>query len=343
MRADRRPSVRAGFLAVLASFLALLAAGVFGYVRRPLLPSSGVKPPAGVDPVRLERHVRRLASSLPRDWDHPEALDRVAAYIKRELEASGGRLSEQVYGVPWWDQRNRKVVKGPFRNVIAVFGPDSEERLVVGAHYDAFGPFPAADDNASGVAALLELARLLGAEPPAMRVDLAAYTMEEPPLFGTSFMGSAQHAAKLKKEGVRIRAMIALEMLGFYSDEPGSQGTPSVLFDLLYPDRGDFIGVVTDHSSRPLARPIKAAMRGFGLPVYSITAPPFVQGIDYSDHGSFWDQGYQAAMLTDTAFLRNKNYHKPTDTPETLDYRRMALATEGALQAVRALASRRSQ
>ncbi|MBI5883305.1 MAG: M28 family peptidase, partial [Elusimicrobia bacterium] len=270
-----------------------------------------------------------------------EILDRVADYIKGEFEASGGAVSEQAYRVPWWDQRNKKVMKGPFRNVIATFGPDSEERVVVGAHYDAFGPFPAADDNASGVAVLLELTRLLKAEPLAMRVDLAAYTMEEPPLFGTSFMGSAQHAAALKKAGVRVRAMISLEMLGFYSDEPDSQGTPSIVFDLFYPDQANFIGIVTDQSSRSLARPIKAAMRGFGLPVYSITAPPFVQGIDYSDHASFWDQGYQAVMITDTAFFRNKNYHKPTDTPETLDYRRMALATEGALQAVRALASRR--
>jgi hypothetical protein len=331
--------VRLGFLAALAGLLALLASGVFFYVRRPSLPWIGTKAPEGVAPARLEAHVRYIAAAIPRDWDHTENLDKIAAYVAREFKASGGRVSEQVYSVPWWNQRNKKEIKGPFRNVIASFGPETGERVVVGAHYDAFGPFPAADDNASGAAAVLELARFLGKDPPPLRVDLVAYTMEEPPLFGTGFMGSARHAAGLKKEGVRVRAMLSLEMLGFYSDLPGSQDTPSVLMDLLFPDKGDFIGVVTNHASGSLARPVRRAMSGFGLAVYSITAPPFVPGIDYSDHASFWTQGYPAAMVTDTAFFRNKNYHKPTDTPESLDYRRMAMAVEGSLRAIRDLAA----
>ncbi|MBI5624503.1 MAG: M28 family peptidase [Elusimicrobia bacterium] len=326
------------FLVGVLASLGLLSVGVFLYVRRPLLSESPRRAPAGADAARLRRHVEILAAMTPRDSDHPRILDRAARYVSAELRDSGARMSEQAYAFDWFDQRNRKQRLGPFRNIIASFGPDTAERVVVGAHYDAFGPFPGADDNASGVAVLLEAGRLLGREPLALRVDLVAFTLEEPPFFATPHMGSARHAVKLKEEGVRVRAMLSLEMLGRYSDAPGSQATPSVLLKLLYPSAGDFVAVVTDHASRGLAKPVKAAMSGFGLPVYSITAPASVPGIDYSDHSSYWDQGYPAVMVTDTAFYRNKDYHTPKDTPERLDYARMALAAEGVVSAVRGLA-----
>src|SRR5204863_2711043 len=135
------------------------------------------------------------------------------AFIRKELESTGGRVSEQPL----------MFEKKAYRNVVASFGPESGERIVVGAHYDAYGGLPGADDNASGVAGTLELARLLGASPPAIRVDVVAFTLEEPPAFGSPGMGSAVHAASLRRAGVRLRAMICLEMIGFFSNSSGSQ------------------------------------------------------------------------------------------------------------------------
>lgn len=325
------------FLLAVAAVLSLLALGAFLFVRQPLRASKEAKTAEGVELERLKRHVSALAALSPRDVDHPEGLDKAAQYVAAELQAAGGRVSEQVYRFEHMSQRNEKKQLGPFRNVIAAFGPDTAERVVVGAHYDAYGPFPAADDNGSGVAALLELARLLGAKPPPLRVELVAYTLEEPPHFLTENMGSARHALKLKNEGVKVRAMLSLETMGFFTDEPKSQGGPSILFRMMYPSKGDFISVVSDRRSAALARAVKRAMSGFGLPVYSVTAPSFIPGIDYSDHKNYWDQGWPAVMVTDTAFYRNKNYHTANDTPETLDYGRLARAAEGALAAVRAL------
>src|SRR5262249_25628366 len=167
-----------------------------------------------VDPAKLSEHVEALATTFsPRDWRHPENLDRAADYIRQALEEAGGAVRDQPFEV-----RGKT-----YRNVIASFGPASGPVVVVGAHYDTAGPLPGADDNASGVAGLLELGRLLGASPPKVRVELVAYTLEEPPFFRTDRMGSAVHAEALKAAGVEVRAMISLEMLGCYSDAPRSQ------------------------------------------------------------------------------------------------------------------------
>jgi peptidase M28-like protein len=278
-----------------------------------------------VDPARLEAHVRTLVSFAPRDETHPQNLDRAAAWIRRELEAAGGRVEDQPF----------KARGAIYRNAIAHFGPETRERIVVGAHYDAAGPYPGADDNASGVAGLLELARLLGETPPPLHVELVAFTLEEPPSFTTPAMGSAFHAALLKERGVPLRAMIALEMLGYFTDVPGSQQYPLPILKLFYPSRGNFIGVVGKLGQGALVRRIRNAMRrATPLPVRSISAPVSLPGVDFSDHRSYWDAGYEAVMITDTAFYRNPNYHTEHDTPETLDYGRMALVVEGVYGAV---------
>ncbi|MBI4061055.1 MAG: M28 family peptidase, partial [Elusimicrobia bacterium] len=194
------------------------------------------------------------------------------------------------------------------------------------------------DDNASGAAGLLELARLLGKDAPAAPTELVAYSTEEPPYFATADMGSARHARALKARGAVIRAMISLEMIGTFSDEPGSQAYPSPLLALYYPSRADFIAVVGDLRNAGLARRVKKAMRAGGLPVYSINAPAFIPGIDYSDHASYWREGYPAVMISDTAFYRNPRYHTSRDTADRLDYRRMAQVVSGAFAAVRDLA-----
>jgi hypothetical protein len=317
-------------------FLGLLLAAALVVTQPLLLPGKRATDGGGdpADPARLEAHVRRLAALSPRDAYHPENLGRVAdyvrgAFVQAATEAATGvtaEVSEQPFTADG----------GRYRNVIARFGPRTGERIVVGAHYDAAGPYPGADDNASGVAGLLELARLLGRVGSLpVRVELVAYPLEEPPYFATDRMGSAVHAAALRKEGVPVRAMLSLEMIGFFRDAPGSQRFPTPALRPFYPSRGNFITVVGRPGDAALVRHIKRAMRGATeLPVYSICAPPALPGIDFSDHRNYWHHGYPAVMITDTAFYRNPHYHTEHDTPDTLDYRRMAWVVDGVLAAL---------
>jgi len=176
-------------LYVLAAAILLIVALCF-YVTQPLVRIANVPSTVSADPARLETHVRALSESfVPRDEAHPENLDSCAAYIRREFERAHARVSEQPFTV------NRKT----YRNIIAQFGPETKEVVVVGAHYDTAGPLPGADDNASGVAGLLELSRMLGVAQAPVRVDLVAYTLEEPPYFRSEQMGSGVHAKALKK------------------------------------------------------------------------------------------------------------------------------------------------
>jgi Zn-dependent M28 family amino/carboxypeptidase len=283
-----------------------------------------------VSPERLEAHVRSLAQRfVPRDYTHPENLDRAAAYIRTEFTRAGGATAEQPY-----DAGGRS-----YRNVVASFGPESGERIVVGAHYDVDGELPGADDNASGVAGLIELAYLLGRSLPRMRVELVAYSLEELPFFGTPYMGSAVHARSLKEQRAEVRAMVSLEMIGYFSNESGTQQFPLEALRPFYPSTGNFIAIVGKPGQTSLVRKIKRAMRSATpLPVHSINAPRWVPGVDFSDHVSYWDAGYAAVMITDTAWYRNPNYHTARDTAETLDYVRMALVVQGVDAAVRAIA-----
>jgi Zn-dependent M28 family amino/carboxypeptidase len=266
----------------------------------------------------------------PRSVAHPRNLEAAANYAAASMTEGGAAVSFQRY----------EVSAHEYRNVIAALGPDTPERVVVGAHYDAAGPFPGADDNASGVAGVIELARLLAGAPLARRVELVAYPCEEPPFFRTPFMGSMVHAASLRDEGVRVRAMIALEMIGYFSDQPGSQSFPTPLLKPFYPSRGNFITVVGKLGQGPLIRRVRRSMRrGSPLPVRTIQAPVAIPGVDFSDHASYWAAGFPAVMVTDTAFYRNPNYHTARDTPDTLDYPRMAMVVEGVRAAVLALAT----
>ena len=315
----------------LAPLLLLVVAALVLAAIQPLLGRSRAArspvsaPVADGMPGRLESHVRRLCEDLyPRDAGHPENLDRAAAWIRGELERAGGRTSEQPYPVQG----------ETYRNVIAAFGPDTEERIVVGAHYDTAGALPGADDNASGVAGLIELAGLLG-KTPRTRVELVAYSTEEPPWFGSRSMGSAIHAGSLAERRARVRAMICLEMIGCFRDEPGSQRFPAPGFGLVYPSRGNFILVTGKTDQGALVKRVKNAMgKATPLPVESLVAPAAVPGVDLSDHRNYWAHGYPAVMITDTAFYRNDNYHTAADTPETLDYRRMAMVVQGVHAAV---------
>lgn len=298
-----------------------IAVGIaVGVVVQPFVIPAASTPPA-VDAGQLERHVRVLSQDLhPRNHAH-ENLEKAALYIERSFEASGAQVSSQEV-----------TVQGtPYRNVIARFGPFTGPVLVIGAHYDSHDHTPGADDNASGVAGLLELARLLGASPPTRAVELVAYTLEEWPHFRTENMGSAWHARALKAANRDVELMLSLEMIGYFSDEPRSQRFPFRVFSWLYPDRGNFIGLVGRLEHFGLMRKVKDAMAGATtLPVRSVNAPPtLLEGIDFSDHRNYWKEGMPAIMVTDTAFLRNPNYHRLEDTAETLDYGRMAMVVQG--------------
>jgi Zn-dependent M28 family amino/carboxypeptidase len=319
-------------LAIIA-ILGGLAGGGALYLTQPVYSAvRNVSTGAVVAPSRLQAHVKMLSETLaPRHWQAPQNLDRAAAYIVNQLIRSGGRVTEQVYTVDGG---------GRFRNVIGSFGPQTGPRVIVGAHYDALGTLPGADDNASGVAGLLELGRLLGeTKGLGARVDLVAFTLEEPPYYATKDMGSFVFAAALKREAAVVRAMISLEMIGYFSDAPDSQRFPHPLLGLLYPSRGDFITVVGRVGQGALVRQVKKAMqRATYVDVYSITAPTRLTGVDFSDHRSFWSHGYRAVMVTDTAFYRNDRYHTKRDTADTLDYDRMAEVVRAVHHAVVVLA-----
>lgn len=313
------------FLIALMIFCGLLAGGLIWFLANPVFSgAAGLPHLSGADARRLEADVRHLAASDPsRAFHNVASLDAAADHIEAGFRNAGCRPERQTFRVSGHD----------YHNIICSFGPADAPRLIIGAHYDVAGDDnPGADDNASAVAGVLELARLLSADGPMLRhrLDLVAFSLEEPPNFRGETMGSHVHARSLAETGADVRLMISVEMIGYFSDEPGSQRFPLPLLNLIYPDTGNFIGVVGRSFDRsPVAR-VKALMRTAGdLPVHSINAPALVPGIDFSDHLSYWRHGLPAVMVTDTAFLRNPHYHMPTDTADTLDYRRMASVVDG--------------
>jgi Zn-dependent M28 family amino/carboxypeptidase len=210
-------------------------------------------------------------------------------------------------------------------------------RVVVGAHYDTVPGSPGADDNASAVAALIELAGMLRGEP--LPIRFVAFANEEVPYFLGTEMGSFVSARRSRERGEKLRAMLSLEMLGYYRDAPGSQSYPPPL-GLFYPDRADFVAFVGDLGARRLVRRSIALFRKHGkMPSEGVAAPSFVPGVTWSDHWSFRSHGYPAVMVTDTAFNRYPHYHLPSDTPEKLDYERLARVTLGLAEVLRELAA----
>lgn len=310
-------------------FLLILPVMIAGCMMTQPIVGKGKRSAATVDPQMLRKCVETICSDFtPRSYLDATNLNRCADWIEQSFREAGGRTSNQVYTAA-----GRK-----FRNVIARFGLEQGPLVVVGAHYDSFGRMPAADDNASGVAGLIELARLFSRNTPQIPVEVVAYSNEEPPFFASSDMGSAHHARGVKAAGVDVRAVIVLEMIGYFSDEPKSQSYPMALLRLFYPNKGNYIAVVGSFGQTRLVRRIKWAMRGAtDLPVHSINAPAIVPGVDFSDHRSYWDVGFAAVMVTDTAFYRNRDYHTANDTPNRLDYNRMAKVVMGVYEAVLAI------
>lgn len=275
--------------------------------------------------TELETLVRSLAVTIgPRSYQDPVNLNAAADFISQRLASFGYDLTEQPY----------QVGELAVRNIIAERrGAEQPDRVVVvGAHYDTVIGSPGADDNASGVAVLLEVARLLAETRFRKTVRFVAFTLEEPPFFRSRHMGSRIYTRLLKERGDQIEAMLCLESVGYYSQESGSQSFPFPVFWLRwrYPTTGNFITIVSNDDSQPLQTQIREALTAhMDLPVETYAGPWWVLGVDWSDHGSFWNEGYPAIMLTDTALFRNPHYHRPTDLPDTLDYRAMSELVRG--------------
>lgn len=224
-----------------------------------------------------------------------------------------------------------------FNNIVVSLDGDSrsEETIIIGAHYDTVSGTPGADDNASAVAVLLELCRALKDYRPERTLKLVFFVLEEPPAFMTPAMGSYVYAAQARERGENIVGMISLEMVGYFNEAEGSQAYPVPGLNWLFPDRGTFIGVVGNVSSRELTLAVAEALKaGSGLPVEHLVALPFIPGIGSSDHGSFWKMGFRAVMVTDTAFYRNPNYHGEKDTIETLRFDKMSGLVRGMVHVV---------
>jgi len=282
--------------------------------------------------ARLRRHVERLADEIgERHVLCPEALHAAERYIGDALRSLGYEVSRQSYQAQGVDSANLEVT-------IAGSGR-AAEIVLAGAHYDTVPGSPGADDNASGVAAIVELARLLRGAKPARTIRLVAFVNEEPPFFFWGEMGSKVYARAARQRGDDIRVMLSLEMLGCYSDEPGSQGYPPLL-GYFYPAQGNYLAFVSNLRSRRALRNVFDAFRAASdFPAEKLAAPALVPGIGWSDQLSFWREGYPAAMVTDTAFHRYRHYHCPTDTPEKLDYERMARVVEGLARTLETLAT----
>jgi len=324
---------------LLASFLPLLFLVIWLMtVRMPGPAFTGPLPPLTPEQevlrTRLERHVRALAGDIGvRSDDEYAKLQRAAAYIEHELQALGFTVVSQEFSA------NGRA----YRNLEATLAGTTlrHEVVVLGAHYDTAEEAPGADDNASGVAAVLELARLFAKAPQARTVRFVLFPNEEPPWFATSDMGSRHYAAEARARNDQIVAMLSIESIGYYDTEAGTQRYPFPL-NYAYPDVGDFIGFVSNLKSRGLLHQAISAFRAHTrFPTQGAAAPAWVPGVWWSDHWSFWQEQYPAIMITDTAVFRYPYYHSSLDTWDKIDFQRMARVVEGVRSVVQFLSSER--
>lgn len=295
-------------------------------------------PAPGTTAARLKIHVDALATKIgERNFSRPTALESAARYIESELRTAGYDVISSCYSV----QANGSVAWT--RNIEVHVAGESKDAplLIVGAHYDTASETPGADDNASGVSALLELARRLKGERRAAEIRLVAFGTEEPPYFGTADMGSARYVQSLDLSGRNLIGMVSLECLGFFHELPNSQKYPPIL-GWFYPDKANFIGFVSNIASRQLLGQFKEAYRASErTPAVFAALPQYlVSTITLSDQVAFWSRGHPAIMVSDTAFLRNSSYHQTSDRSDRIDYERFAEVVEGLDQAIGVVAGK---
>jgi Zn-dependent M28 family amino/carboxypeptidase len=279
---------------------------------------------------RLSRHVRQLAAVIgERNVFHPRALQAAETYIRECWQQQGYQVTPQDYVAMGVRSANLEITRRGNRH------PD--EILLLGAHYDSVRGSPGANDNGSGVAALLELSRVFSSAEPACSIRCVAFTNEEPPFFRAGRPGSMLYARQARRRGDAIRLMIALETIGSYSSTPGSQRYPP-LFRYFFPDRGDYIAFVSNFRSRkPMRRLAEAFRASTDFPLQHVATSALVPGVAWSDHLSFWRKRYRAMMITDTAFYRYPYYHTAQDTPDKLNYAEFARMLNGLHRALRLL------
>ncbi len=329
------------FRLVATALVLALFAGLLRIVRMTAMPlSSYSRPLPALSSAeaelegRLSSEVKYLSETVgERNMSRAGSLKAVVNHLRSYLQQAGYIVTERPYQVEGQEVSNLEV---------SLNGTESAgETVVVGAHYDTVAGTVGADDNATGVAAVLELARQLRGSKPGKNVRFVIFVNEEPPFFQTSRMGSLLYAQQLRRENVGISAMISLEMMGFYSDLPGSQKYPALL-GLFYPNRGDFVGFVGNSESRELVRKaIRIFRESTRFPSEGIAAPAEWPGIGWSDQWSFWQERYPAIMITDTALFRYPYYHTPLDTATRLDFGRMARVVEGVQRVVESLSAER--
>lgn len=280
--------------------------------------------------ARLRAHVEMLAGTIgERNVWRYASLRQAADYISETLRSHGYEPERQTF----------EVSRMPVDNVAAErAGRDGSDIIVVGAHYDTVSDCPGANDNGTGVAALLELALRFADRPCARTIRFVAFVNEEPPFFQTSQMGSLVYALAARARGDRVAAMLALETMGYYSHERGSQQYPPPL-DALHPDTGNFIGFVSNMESEPILLTARDAFRArTSFPIEAAAAADMLPGVGWSDHWSFWQAGYRAFMVTDTAPFRYPWYHHADDTPDKIMFGAMAEVVDGLEHVVEVLA-----
>jgi hypothetical protein len=271
---------------------------------------------------QLKRDVTKLAGEIgPRNLQRPAKLAAAADFVERELTAAGYEVTRQTYqveGIDCWNLETE--IRG---------SKTPNEIMLIGAHYDSYGTTPGADDNASGTASLLALARHFADARPERTLRFVAFTNEEPPYFQHATMGSLVYARSCRKRNDNLMCVLSLETMGYYSDQQDSQRYPPPL-NLIYPSTGNFIGVIGNVASRPMVHRVVSALRKhIEFPSQGGAVPDVVSGVGWSDHWSFWQEGYQAVMITDTALFRNPHYHRPTDTPDKLNFDHLARVVQG--------------
>ncbi len=343
------------FLGVLGTVVLVCGVGTtyiwFQWIRMPGTSYSGGLPKVDAPTAlasRLKDHVRTLAEEIgERNVFHPHELNRAADYVESQLELAGYTVDRFRFDTPISAEDKMEADSFYVRNgaapsevevgdeievynLVAERPGKSPGYVVIAAHYDSVLISPGADDNASGVAALIELARVFSDVQLDKSVRFVAFTNEEPLMWRTEYMGSFRYARQMRNQGEEVHAMLSIDGMGYYSDEEGSQHYPPPV-SLFYPSKANFVAVVSNVENRSLVRRAVKSFRDSEVPLASIGAamPPRIAGTDLSDHSSFWQFGYPGALVTDTNYLRTAHYHRATDSPEKLNYEALAVAVDG--------------
>ena len=277
----------------------------------------------------LRANVQKLAGEIgERNMWHYAQLNAAADFIEDSFSRAGLRTRRDTYEIQGQACHNIEAEIAGSQQGAAVSSPPPI--IIIGAHYDSVFGSPGANDNGTGVAAMLALARRFASAKPKHTLRFVAFVNEEPPYFLSGEMGSQVYARRCKERGDKISAMISLETIGYFSDAPHSQTYPSPGLGMFYPNVGNFIGFVSNVKSRALLRCVVTSFRKHAkIPSEGASLPAFIPGVSWSDQWAFWQHGYPAIMVTDTAPFRYPHYHSSNDTPDKLDYDRFTLVVAG--------------